>query len=117
MPELGEAKINFSLSAEQRESSPLSPPREIDLSFEEGTLSSAARAPMRRIPLGLNTLTGLLGHYRIKTEKPVAEAVKELSLLFPYGEHDGKSVGLKISDEISGELTLCPSILRFDGKA
>ena len=120
VPELGEAKINFALSAEQREKlAALAAERNLVLSFEEGSIKLRGKSAHAANPsVGLNTLTGLLELITaLKLKSPVAEAVKELSLLFPYGEHDGKSVGLKISDEISGELTLCPSILRFDGKS
>lgn len=119
VPEEGEAKLNFALSAEQREKlSVLADERKLGISFEEGSIKLRGKSAHAAEPfLGLNTLTGLLELLTaLELKTPAAEAVKELSLLFPYSEHDGKSVGLKASDEISGHLTVCPSILRFDGK-
>lgn len=40
-------------------------------------------------------------------------AVKKMAKLFPYGETDGTSMGLKCSDEKSGALTLVFSVLEF----
>lgn len=43
-------------------------------------------------------------------------AVKNIAKLFPYGETDGGSMGLKCSDENSGALTLVFSVLEFSDK-
>ncbi len=56
---------------------------------------------------GDNALTKLIG---VLAERKI-EVFEKLAKLFPYGEEDGGSVGVKISDEISGALTLVLSVV------
>ncbi len=63
-----------------------------------------------------NALTALL---RILSELPLAdcgstEAIRQLSLLFPFGDSRGEALGIEQEDELSGPLTLSFTILRLD---
>lgn len=67
---------------------------------------------------GKNALTGLLCYL---TRLPLADCgqvgtLKNLLGLMPHGETDGKSLGVKMSDELSGDLTLAFSMLTVDGE-
>lgn len=42
--------------------------------------------------------------------------LKKLQLLFPYGDNEGKALGIAKSDKISGKLTLTLSILNYSNK-
>ena len=64
--------------------------------------------------LGRNALTALLSVLARLTDSPV---LKSLCELFPYGETDGLSCGIKCSDDISGETTTVLSVCRSDGKS
>ena len=48
------------------------------------------------------------------SENETAASFRALSALFPYGETDGASAGVKTADEISGALTLNFGVLRFE---
>ncbi len=61
--------------------------------------------------LGDNALTGMLSIIA----KLGDEAFGKLSGVFPYGETDGKSAGIKAYDDISGGLTEVLSVLDYDG--
>lgn len=119
VPEEGEAVFNFCLSRDQREKlSAMAADRKLELSFEDKSVKLRGKSAHAAEPyLGRNTLSGLLELLAaLELKTPACEALLELSRLFPYGEHDGSSLGLKAYDEVSGHLTVCPSILRFDGK-
>ncbi len=62
--------------------------------------------------LGDNALTCLLS---LLSKLNVCETVCKLSKMFPYGETDGASAGIKASDEVSGALTEVLSVLDYDG--
>ncbi|MBQ7638282.1 MAG: Sapep family Mn(2+)-dependent dipeptidase [Clostridia bacterium] len=66
---------------------------------------------------GNNAQTALI---RLMTSLPLEGQVKEtldsLARLFPHGETDGKTVGLKMRDEASGALTLNFGVMSFDGR-
>ncbi len=62
--------------------------------------------------LGDNALTCLLA---ILSKLNVCESVNSLATMFPYGETDGTSAGIKASDEVSGSLTEVLSVLDYDG--
>ncbi len=62
--------------------------------------------------LGDNALTCLLA---LLSKLGVCETVDKLSKMFPYGETDGNSSGIKASDEVSGALTEVLSVLDYDG--
>ena len=67
---------------------------------------------------GKNALTGLLSYL---TRLPLAECgqtetLKKLLGLMPHGETDGKSLGVKMGDELSGDLTLAFSMLTVNGE-
>lgn len=57
---------------------------------------------------GKNAVTALLAAI---SEITGDKAVSALSAMFPYGETDGLSAGIKCSDKISGELTTVLSVL------
>lgn len=67
---------------------------------------------------GYNAVTALFGLLAaLPAEDGTATLFASLSKLFPYGETDGKSVGVAAADEKSGALTLVLSMLSFaDGK-
>ena len=44
------------------------------------------------------------------------ETLKKLLGLMPHGETDGKSLGVKMGDELSGDLTLAFSMLTVNGE-
>lgn len=52
----------------------------------------------------------------LKTDDGTAAGFKSLAALFPYGEYDGTSVGVKMSDEKSGALTFVHSVCDYDGE-
>lgn len=65
---------------------------------------------------GINGLTALL---EILSSLPLADcdstnAVKELAKLFPFGDAEGKALGIDMADEISGKLTLVFSLLSIN---
>ncbi|MCD7907343.1 MAG: Sapep family Mn(2+)-dependent dipeptidase [Clostridium sp.] len=67
---------------------------------------------------GKNALTGRRCSL---TRLPLADCgqvgtLKNLLGLMPHGETDGKSLGVKMSDELSGDLTLAFSMLTVDGE-
>lgn len=65
---------------------------------------------------GNNAQTALIALInRIKlSENETADAFSALEELFPHKETDGKSIGVKMSDEISGALTLNFGVLHFN---
>lgn len=68
--------------------------------------------------LGSNAITALL---KLLSELPIESTsqtslINSLCALYPYGETDGSSLGIKCSDEISGELTLVPGVIDFSEK-
>ena len=67
--------------------------------------------------LGDNALTCLLAILaEIDIGDEAADLLKNLSRIYPYNETDGLSAGLKMSDEVSGGLTMVLSVLDYDGK-
>ena len=67
---------------------------------------------------GKNALTALL---MLITKLPLAscpqmDAVKGLVRLFPHGDTRGNAVGIAMSDEVSGELTLAFDMLQVDAE-
>ena len=71
---------------------------------------------------GTNALTALLSFVKLLLEeKPFEneEPMKRLASLlsvFPHGDTTGEAAGIRMSDEISGELTQNLGILRYDGE-
>lgn len=66
--------------------------------------------------MGNNAITGLLlliTRLGFAESKKI-EILRKLYKLMPHGETDGSSMGLKCSDERSGELTLAFSLLKVD---
>lgn len=61
---------------------------------------------------GVNAVTAAL---KILSLLEVGDFEK-ISALFPFGESDGEHAGVKMSDDVSGALTLVHSIASFDGK-
>lgn len=65
---------------------------------------------------GKNAITAML---EVLSSLPLgqdapAEAVRQLHALFPYGDNAGRALGIAMSDEISGPLTLTLSLLSLD---
>ena len=76
-------------------------------------LGVAAHASTPQV--GKNSLQAML---QLLTQLPLAEvpstaAVKSLNRLFPYGDYNGKALGVAQEDELSGKLTLNFSICDF----
>lgn len=68
---------------------------------------------------GKNALTGLLC---LVTSLPLAacpqiEALKKLLELMPHGDVNGKALGVEMSDDLSGKLTLAFSMLNVDAES
>lgn len=68
--------------------------------------------------MGINAVTALL---ELIARLPLAdsEAVKRLRALrdlFPHGDTCGEALGVKMADEISGELTMSLDVLHYDGQ-
>lgn len=61
---------------------------------------------------GANAVTALLS---VAAELCGDPAVSALARLFPYGETDGASVGIKCADEVSGGLTTVLSVISCEG--
>ncbi len=67
---------------------------------------------------GINAVTGLIGFLSKLDLCENGGALKALANLFPFGETDGRSLGLKMSDKLSGDLTEVLSIAQTrEGKA
>ena len=64
---------------------------------------------------GSNAVTAMISMIS-SLEFDGAGGFETLARLFPYGESDGSSVGVKMSDDVSGALTLVHSIAAYDGK-
>ncbi len=65
---------------------------------------------------GVNALTGLLVLLSRLPFAPCSQidTVKELLELMPHGDTCGEALGVKMSDDLSGELTLAFSLLKVD---
>lgn len=78
------------------------------IKIEAEGLSAHASTPN----IGNNALTALVKLLSlISLDEPAASLISGLTKIFPYGETDGKSAGIKASDDVSGSLTLAFSIL------
>ncbi len=65
--------------------------------------------------MGKNSVTALLALLdKLNLDGEIGEKIKSLCELFPYGETNGKSVGIDFKDEQSGELTCLLSILDYE---
>ena len=63
---------------------------------------------------GLNAVTLIISLLsNLETTDETGKVFKNLSLLFPHGEFDGKSAGIKMSDQKSGELTCALTLLDY----
>ncbi len=64
--------------------------------------------------LGKNAITALMELIAsLELDGGAAEMVKRLSKLFPYGETDGKSLSMAMSDKLSGGLSCVLSIISY----
>ena len=91
----------------------------VDVNVENGVLTVHGASSHASEPeLGTNALTALLSLLRMLplADAPSTAAVRELCELFPHGDHRGESAGVKMSDEISGPLTLAFTVLRMDDR-
>ena len=66
---------------------------------------------------GNNAVTALLAILDA-LELPGAEAaaVHALAALFPHGDRRGEALGIALSDELSGELTISPNVFELDSR-
>ncbi|MCC8196899.1 MAG: dipeptidase PepV [Ruminococcus sp.] len=65
--------------------------------------------------MGKNSVTALLELLnKLNLDGEIGEKIKSLCELFPYGETNGKSVGIDFKDEQSGELTCLLSVLDYE---
>lgn len=64
---------------------------------------------------GKNAVTALISVLsKLDSENETVKIFKKLSRLFPYGVNDGSGLGVKMSDEVSGDLTLTLDILKTE---
>ncbi len=85
--------------------------------FEGGSLRIDARGVSAHASTpesGKNAITALLGVLsRLGLEDGGSKAASRLSSIFPYGESDGLSLGIKMSDRESGALTEVLSLVSY----
>ncbi len=64
---------------------------------------------------GRNAITAMLELLTVLPlhDDAAMEAVRHLNRLFPYGDNEGKALGIAMEDELSGKLTLTLSILEL----
>ena len=68
--------------------------------------------------LGVNALTGLLRLLEgLDLDRGSEGAVRALNRLFPFGESNGRSLGVEMSDETAGALTLAFTVLHWEDGA
>lgn len=89
---------------------------ELDTDSDDTTITAIGQGAHASMPEdGNNALTGLLVYLN---ELPLAECpqtamLRNLLDLIPHGETDGKSLGIAMSDDLSGPLTLAFSLLEI----
>lgn len=67
--------------------------------------------------LGNNPITALVALIAsLESNSNTLKLFKSLSKFFPHGKTKGEGMGVKMKDDISGELTMTLDILKFDGK-
>lgn len=88
---------------------------EIEMIGDQGIITAIGEGAHASIPEeGNNALTGLL-YYLLKlplAECPQVTMLRRLHDLIPHGDTSGKSLGIAMGDEISGDLTLAFSLLK-----
>ena len=65
---------------------------------------------------GTNAITALLC---LLAQLPLADtasarAIHALSKMFPFKDHHGSALGIDLADEVSGRITVCPSLIQMD---
>ncbi len=87
--------------------------REGDIEIRAKGAAAHASTP----ELGKNAICALLSFVADLPLKYDAnwEVASALAALFPYGDTDGRALGIQMSDEISGALTMNLGVLDFDG--
>ncbi len=81
------------------------------------TISCRGKAAHASAPEGgNNALTALL---TFLSSLPAADSVgfkklKAVAKLFPHGDHQGRQLGVEMEDEISGKITVCFSVFRYE---
>ncbi len=78
--------------------------------------AKGAAAHASRPDEGKNALTSLLlllAKLPMIPESDTLKMLRSLIKLFPFGQHDGRSMGIQMSDEISGELTISLNLLQI----
>lgn len=65
---------------------------------------------------GKNAITAMLEALCLLplAEDEAGKTIRNLHRLFPYGDNEGKALGIAMSDEVSGKLTLTLSLLELD---
>lgn len=89
---------------------------DVDISAEGGVFTVTGKGAHASTPeSGRNALTALLTIISRLDKAGAYPQIAALAKLFPYGETDGASCGIKCSDDISGETTTVLSVCECDG--
>lgn len=89
----------------------------VDISAEGSVFTVTGKGAHASAPeSGRNALTALLTIISRLDRSGAYPEIAALTKLFPCGETDGSSCGIKCSDEISGEATTVLSVCSFDGE-
>lgn len=86
---------------------------------DDGNLEicSMGRAAHASLPeTGNNANTAMLQLLRSLPLAPskLTSDVRYLAELFPHGDHHGRAAGVYMADDVSGPITVCPSVLEYD---
>ncbi len=114
VPETARAQVKIPAETLRKAAEKLALEVKFDINEENGltNISAHGKSAHASTPeLGTNALTALL---RILAECD-AEESKVFSALFPFGETDGASCGIKCSDEVSGAVTTVLSMAEISG--
>lgn len=89
---------------------------DVDISAEGSLFTVTGKGAHASTPeSGRNALTALFTIISRLDKAGAYPQISALTKLFPYGETDGLSCGIKCSDNISGETTTVLSVCSFDG--
>ena len=90
----------------------------IEIAEDTATITCNGKAAHASQPQGgANALTALIALLAsLKTDDDTSAGFESLSKLLVFGEFDGSSLGIKMSDEKSGELTFVHSVASYNGE-
>lgn len=114
VPEAAKAQVKLSAETLRKTAEKLALDVKFNMTEENGvtTISAHGKSAHASTPeLGTNALTALL---TLLAECDIDEA-KAFARLFPFGETDGESCGIKCSDKESGEATTVLSMAEISG--